>query len=82
MYEIREVRARSMFVCLHVETFLQAFRRFSSHKSLPRLLISDNASTYMSAAEELQQLLNSSLLTENLHRKGVMWRFIPKHAPQ
>ncbi|XP_065918376.1 uncharacterized protein [Dysidea avara] len=35
----------------------------------------------MSAAEELQQLFNSSLLTENLHRKGVMWRFIPKRAP-
>ena len=66
---------------LTVETFLQAFRRFSSHKSLPRLLISDNASTYMSAAEELQQLFNSSLLTENIHRKGVMWRFIPKRAP-
>ncbi|XP_065915698.1 uncharacterized protein [Dysidea avara] len=66
---------------LTVETFLQAFRRFSSHKSLPRHLISDNASTYMSAAEELQQLFNSSLLTENPHRKGVMWRFIPKRAP-
>ena len=66
---------------LTVETFLQAFRRFSSHKSLPRLMISDNASTYMSAAEELQQLFNSTLLTESLHRKGVMWKFIPKCAP-
>ena len=38
---------------LSVETFLQAFRRFSSCKSLPKILISDNASTYMAAAEEL-----------------------------
>ena len=54
MYKIKEVRARlCMFVhmcskqsCtrivtdLTVETLLQAFRRFNSHKSLPRLLIS------------------------------------------
>ena len=39
---------------LSVATFLQAFRRFSSRKSLPKILNSDNASTYMAAAEELQ----------------------------
>ena len=38
---------------LSVETFLLAFRRFSSRKSLPKILISDNALTYMAAAEEL-----------------------------
>jgi len=58
-------------------TFLQAFSRFSSRKSLSKYLISDNASTYLYAAEELQQLFNSP---ENLHRRGVMWKFIPKYA--
>ena len=66
---------------LTVETFLQAFRRFSSRKSLPKILISDNASTYMAAAEELLKLFNSPLLTETLTRKGVVWKFIPKRAP-
>ena len=65
---------------LTVETFLQAFRRFSSHKSLPKILISDNASTYMAAAAELLKLFNSPLLTETLTRKGVVWKFIPKRS--
>ena len=56
---------------LRVGTFTQAFRRFSGHKSLPKVLISDNASTYMAAAEELLKLFNSALLTETLSRKGV-----------
>ena len=60
---------------------MQAFRRFSSHKSLPKVLISDSASTYMVVAEELLKLFNSTLLTETLSRKGVMWKFIPKRAP-
>ena len=66
---------------LTVETFLQAFRRFSSRKSLPKILISDNASTYMVTAEELLKLFNSPLLTETLTRKGVVWKFIPKGVP-
>ena len=41
---------------LSEETFLQAFRRFAARRSLPRLVISDNASTYMSASKELSWL--------------------------
>ena len=66
---------------LSVESFLQAFRRFSSRKSLPKILISDNASTYMAAAEELLSLFKSTLLTQTLNSKGVTWKFIPKRAP-
>ena len=35
-------------------SFLQAFRRFSSRRSLPLAMISDNASTYLASAETLQ----------------------------
>ena len=66
---------------LSLECFLQAFRRFVSRRSLPRLLLSDNASTYLAAAEELQKLLSSAALKEDLSRRGVEWRFIPKRAP-
>ena len=66
---------------LSLECFLQAFRRFVSQRSLPRLLLSDNASTYLAAAEELQKLLSSAALKEDLSRRGVEWRFIPKRAP-
>ena len=66
---------------LTVEEFLQAFRRFSSRKSLPRLMLSDNASTYLAAANELNILFCSPLLSDALSKKGVTWQFIPKHAP-
>ena len=66
---------------LTVPTFLLAFRRFSSRKSLPKLLLSDNASTYLAAADELKELFKSPILKETLSRKSVEWRFIPKKAP-
>ena len=66
---------------LTVETFLLAFRRFASRKSLPRKLISDNASTFVSANNELKELFQSHALKETLAREGIEWLFIPKRAP-
>ena len=50
---------------LTVECFLHAFRRFASRRSTPRLMLSDNASIYLVAAEKLQNLLSSAALTES-----------------
>ena len=66
---------------LITETFLLALRRFASRKSLPRIIVSDNGSTYLSVAEELKELLSSKNLMESLNRRGVVWKFIPKRAP-
>ena len=66
---------------LTVEYFLQAFRHFSSRKSLPRLVLSDGRSTFLSAANELKALFSSPSLTSVLSKSGIEWRFIPKHAP-
>jgi len=66
---------------LSTKNFLQAFRRFSSRKSLPAVMISDNVSTYLAAADELEELFSSKSLLDVLSRKGVTWRFIPKRAP-
>lgn len=66
---------------LTVDTFLLAFRRFASRRSLPQIVVSDNASTYLAAADELQQLLQSEHRTEVLGRKEVQWWFIPKRVP-
>ena len=66
---------------LTVETFLLAFRRFASRKSLPRKLISDNASTLVSANNELKELFLSHAFKETLAREGIEWIFIPKKAP-
>lgn len=66
---------------LSVETFLLAFRRFASRKSLPRQMISDNASTYLAVVEELQKLFESNTLKKALAHQNVTWHFIPKRAP-
>jgi len=66
---------------LTVQTFLLAFRRFVSRKSLPQVIMSDNASTYLSAAEELKEMLSSEELVTSIGRYGVTWKFIPKRAP-
>ena len=43
--------------------------------------MSDNASTYLSAAKEPNKLLNSVELETAMERRGVVWRFITKRAP-
>ena len=66
---------------LSEDTFLQAFRRFSSRKSLPRVVVSDNASTFMSAADDLKALFESNVVQESLGNQGIVWKFIPCRAP-
>ena len=66
---------------LSVETFLQALRRFAARRSLPRILISDNASTFQAAAKGLEELIISTQMSETLSTLGEQWKFIPKRAP-
>ncbi|XP_060570474.1 uncharacterized protein LOC132728821 [Ruditapes philippinarum] len=62
-------------------SFLQAFRRFSSRKSLPKVMISDNGTTFQAAANTIRQLMNSTSVKDTLHNHGTEWRFIPMRAP-
>ena len=66
---------------LSVDSFLQAFSRFTSRKSTPQVIISDNGSTFVAASEELRNLFKSESLQETLANRGIEWRFIPKRAP-
>ena len=66
---------------LTAQTFLMAFRKFAARRSLPSIMISDNGSTYLSAAEELHILMQLPEVKKELGKKGVTWRFIPKRAP-
>ena len=67
---------------LTAETFLLAFCKFAGRRSLPKIMISDDASTYMSAAEELHKLMElTEEVKEQLGRRGLSWKFIPKRAP-
>ena len=44
---------------LNAETFLLAFRRFSSRRGLPATLVSDNARTFKSASKEIRSITRS-----------------------
>jgi len=66
---------------LSTETFLLAFRKFAARRSLPTVIVSDNASTYLSAADELRSLIHSPEVKKELGKRGVSWKFIPKRAP-
>ena len=66
---------------LTAESFLLAFRKFSSRKSLPSKMLSDNASTFLAAADEPHQLFESDKIKESLQCQKVTWELIPKWAP-
>ena len=66
---------------LTADTFLMAFRKFAGRRSLPTIMMSDNGSTYLSATSELRSLMESPTVKEELGRRSVSWRFIPKRAP-
>jgi hypothetical protein len=63
------------------ETFLRAFRRFVGRRSLPNKMVSDNASTFLAAADELGNLFNSPVFQNYLANRRVEWVNIPKRAP-
>ena len=67
---------------LSTGAFIHAFCRFCSRKSLPRLMISDSATTYMSAANHLRTLFRSKTVQEELNNKGTEWRFIVKRGTE
>ena len=61
---------------LTTECFLNAIC-----KSQPKKMISDNASMFLSAVEELRSLFRSPSLHDSLSKRGVEWQFILKRAP-
>ena len=66
---------------LSEKRFMQPSRRFSSRRSVPHHMISDNASTFLASSETLKDLFKSPSLREQFSRQGVEWKFIPKRAP-
>ena len=66
---------------LSVHSFLLAFRRFAGRRSLPEKMISDNATTFLAAASDIKQLLESPTVKSYMVNHRVDWLFIPKRAP-
>ena len=66
---------------LSTQTFLRAFRRFAARRSTPRHLISDNGSTFIAGAKQIQDLCENSEVINFLASRKVEWTFILKRAP-
>ena len=49
------------------DSFVLAFRQFVSRKSLPKVLISDNATTFIAGSEEIRRLCESDTIREYQH---------------
>ena len=67
---------------LGVNSFLQAFHRFSSRRGLPITLISDNAKPFKATSKEIKKnLTRSQEVQRYLSNKRVTWQFIIEKAP-
>ena len=84
----------SLFTCaasraIHLEVvedlttgeFTQACRRFVSHHSIPKVMLSDNATNFKGAAKMLKTLVKHPELSSFFADHQIEWRFIPKRAP-
>jgi hypothetical protein len=49
--------------------------------SVPKIMISDNASTYMAAVNHIKRQFESDSLQSTLSHKGTQWQFFPKRLP-
>lgn len=66
---------------LSCESFLHVFRRFCSRRGFPQLLLSDNASTFVSGAKVIRELTEDPRVRNRLADVNCEWRFIPARAP-
>ena len=66
---------------LNVSSFRLLFRRFCSRRSLPVLLLSDNASTFKSAnSQEIRKIARSKEIKNYVANKEITWTFITPRA--
>ncbi|XP_057367044.1 uncharacterized protein LOC130688068 [Daphnia carinata] len=61
--------------------FIGAMRRFTSHHSIPRVIYSDNASTFVSSSNILNEFFKHPDVAKELANMRITWKFIPKRAP-
>ena len=68
---------------LESDTFISAFRRFTSRRGRPEKVYSDNATNFTGGERELQDSVkkfNSFRVNREFVQRGIEWRFNPPHA--
>ena len=66
---------------LSVESFLLAFRRFTSRRGLPATITSDNAKTFRSSSQDIRKIARPEEVWRYLANKQISWNFIIEKAP-
>ena len=65
---------------LSAEDFLRALIKFSSRRSFPQILYSDNATNFVATADTLKDISNSPTVCNYLSNNRLEWRFITPRA--
>jgi hypothetical protein len=66
---------------LSTPSFIRSLKRFISRRGLPHRMISDNGTTFKSAAKELQRVVNDKEVKKYLSDSRVVWTFNIEKAP-
>ncbi|XP_049301625.1 uncharacterized protein LOC125775149 [Anopheles funestus] len=73
---------------LSTDAFLAALRRFISRRGLPGRIFSDNATNFIGARNELEDLANmfsneanAQTIINECNSHGIQWSFIPPRSP-
>merc|ERR1712237_231193 len=61
--------------------FLHAFRRFVARRSLPKIVISDNAKTFEAVDRTLKYLFQDENVKKYFSENEIEWKFIIKRSP-
>lgn len=83
LFTCATTRAVHLELCdnMSSEEFLLAFRRFCARRSIPKLIFSDNAPTFLQASNYLKELNQDPNVISFLGEKKCEWRTIPVNAP-
>ena len=66
---------------LSAETFIRSFKRFICRRGIPRLVVSDNAKTFKTAARFLSSIFELPEVQSFLLNHKVKWKFNLERAP-
>ena len=66
---------------LSASTFIRSFKRFSSRRGLPALMVSDNGKTFVAAAKVIKRVVSSSEVQRYFDGVGIEWKFNVPRAP-
>ena len=69
-----------LFEDLKSTTFLDALKELESRTTLPKLIVSDNATTFTHAPKVLNYIAKQNKVKNQLATLGVEWKFIPTKA--